>query len=811
MPATPTSTAATRRQRLSQWLSSCWRDPDATPEQNAVFRGRQYHLAMQLVPMSVVPSLSLLMAGTWWFWDVGDRATMLALLAIQFLVSTVYVTMRYRRHRGPRESPVADIDVWIVALTLGTSALTWAVLTVHLFGVGNVDQRVILLSVMGAVLTCGSWFYAALPQLGLTWTFAMSFGLMIGLGVTQWQRYPALPLLLFFYMVMLAWTVLISARLFMRSLRTEFALDQQRQLVGLLLNDFEENASDWLWEIDTAGVLQRASVRLAEAMGQRLSVIQHRNLVDLLAELAPAQDDDPAHGPHLSLAKALAEHMPFRDLTLPVMVHGQRRWLALSAKPLRHSSGEFTGWRGVGSDVTIVREHTLELTRLASIDSLTGLANRHQFNRRLAAYFTRQAQGMSCSLLLLDLDNFKNVNDSLGHMAGDELLCEVAQRLRANIEPDTLLARLGGDEFALMVEGTVDVDRIRALGQRLQQALQQPCIISDHRLEVQASIGVGLAPFDGNNAASLLKASDLALYAAKAAGRNTLRFFEASMETAARDRLDMLAELREGIEREQFVVHYQPQVDVHSGALLGFEALVRWQHPTRGLQQPDRFIGLAEESHLIVPLGRWVLQQACRDAMSWPGEWRVAVNISAVEFDRTDVIHTVTEALRESGLPHRRLEVELTESTLLQDSESIIKVLTELRRLGVRTALDDFGTGFSSLAYLRRFPLDQLKIDQSFVRPLGRPEDGAGTRNAEAIVRAIHGLAQALGMETTAEGVETPAQLAVLQQLGCHVAQGYHYARPMDRGQMVAYLTAQAASGASLVAVHRACSDQRKS
>ena len=791
MPHQPSLTTPSRWKALSRWLTSCWRDPNATPEQNAIFRGRQFHFVTRLIPMSVIPSMLLLFAGIWWFWNVGDRATMLTLLSIQLLSGTFSMVQRQRRRRQPRGVPVTDTAVWVMALNLGVAALTWSVLTVHLFGASNLDQRVILLSVIGAVLTCGSWFYAVLPQVGLAWTFTMSIGLMIGLGLTQWEKYPALPLLLLFYMVVLAWTVLISSRLFMRGLMTEHALEQQRQLVGLLLNDFEENASDWLWEIGPTGQLQHVSVRLAQIMGQPMNAIQQRSLVSLLADIAPPLDD-LVPSPHHSLAAALAQDMPFRDLTVPVLLNGQRRWWALSAKPLHDASGATVGWRGVGSDVTIVREHTLELTRLATIDPLTGLANRYQFNQRLAAHFTMPTHVAHCMLMLLDLDHFKNVNDSLGHVAGDALLCEVAQRLKAQIEPDMLLARLGGDEFALMVEGTVDRERIRALGERLQRELQQPCVISDQRLEVQASIGVGLSPVDGDSAAGLLKASDMALYAAKAAGRNTLRFFAADMEAAARDRIELLAEMREGLERGQFVVHYQPQLDLRSGALLGFEALVRWQHPTRGLMSPARFIPLAEDSNLIVRLGQWVLRQACRDAATWPGALRVAVNVSAVEFDRSDVIQTVTEALHLSGLPSQRLEIELTESTLLQDSESLIQVLTSLRRLGVRTALDDFGTGFSSLAYLRRFPLDQLKIDQSFVSPLGHPEDTASTRNAEAIVQAIHGLAQALGMETTAEGVETPAQQQVLQRIGCHVGQGYLFARPMDQAQTADYIRTRA-------------------
>ena len=787
----PTDIHPSRWQTLLLWVTSSWHDPDASAEQNAKFRGRQYHFVMQLAPMSVIPSICLLMAGAWWFWQVGDRTAMVSLFGAQILSGSITLEMSRRRSRQPRDALVSDFAATVLALNLGVAAIVWSVLTAHLFAACNLDQRVVLLSVIGAVLTCGSWFYAVMPQLGLAWTFSMGFGLVIGLGLTQWQEYPALPLLLLFYMVVLIWTVLISSRLFMNSLITEQALEHQRQLVGLLLNDFEENASDWLWEIGPTGKLHYVSVRLTQILNQTAHAIQQRTLVNLLAEIAPASTD-AAQSPHHLLADVLAKNMPFRDLTVPVQLNGQRRWWALSAKPLRDAGRAVVGWRGVGSDVTIVREHTLELTRLATIDPLTGLANRHQFNQQLTAHFATPTKGAHCMLLLLDLDQFKNVNDTLGHVAGDTLLYEVGLRLKANIDEGTLLARLGGDEFALLVEGTVDREGIRALGTRLQNALRLPCVIEGQRLEIQASIGVGLAPADGASATALLKASDMALHAAKAAGRNTLCLYEAHMAAAAQDRMDLLAEMREGLERAQFVVHYQPQVDLHSGNLLGFEALVRWQHPTLGLVPPARFIPVAEESGLILLLGPWVLKQACRDAVTWPGNLRVAVNISAVEFDRTDVLQSVTDALHQSGLASNRLEIELTESTLLQDSESLILVLAALRRVGVRSSLDDFGTGFSSLAYLRRFPLDQLKIDQSFVKPLGSADDLGGDRNAEAIVQAIHGLAQALGMETTAEGVETAQQQQALQRIGCQVGQGYFFARPMCRHQVADFIQARA-------------------
>ena len=483
---------------------------------------------------------------------------------------------------------------------------------------------------------------------------------------------------------------------------------------------------------------------------------------------------------------------------------GQNRWWSFTGKPLLDADGNLAGWRGVASDATALRERDIELNRLANVDALTGLANRHQFNLRLSAQFSApfaaskvHAMGAPpsrhihapCALFMLDLDNFKTVNDSLGHAAGDALLCEVAQRLSSQVRPHALLARLGGDEFALLVPGTLDREQAQSLGDRLQNALLQPCTISGHRVEVHASIGVGFAPADAADAPGLLKVSDLALYAAKAAGRRTLRFFEPHMDLAARDKLSLLSALRDALRLGQFVVHYQPQVDLVQNRLLGFEALVRWQHPQRGLVPPAQFIALAEDSGMIVPLGQWVLRQACADAATWPEALHVAVNISAVEFDRSNVRQAVDDALRASGLAAPRLELELTESSLLQDSASAVLRLQAVRSIGVRVALDDFGTGFSSLAYLRSFPLDKLKIDRSFVKTL----DSAGAaqsvdKGAVAIVQAICGLASALGLQITAEGVQTQAQQDILRGLGCHSGQGYFFAHAMDAQQTLAFI-----------------------
>ena len=505
----------------------------------------------------------------------------------------------------------------------------------------------------------------------------------------------------------------------------------------------------------------------------------------MLASLAP-EGDAALRDRHKLLAEHMRGNSLFRDVSVAVLLQGRRRWWSFTAKPLFDSTGTLCSWRGVASDVTDQRERNNELVRQANLDSLTGLGNRHYFNRRLAAFFATPAAIKPCALFVLDLDNFKTVNDSLGHAAGDLLLCEVARRLRGQMRSDAVLARLGGDEFAVLVPGAFGRPVAQALGQRLQQALLAPCVISEHRIDVHASIGVGYAPQDADNAQDLLKVADMALYAAKGAGRRALRFFERHMEIDARDKLNLLADLSEALREGQFEVHYQPQVRMRDGTLTGFEALVRWQHPTRGMVPPVQFIALAEDSGLIVPLGRWVLEKACRDAARWPGEKRVAVNVSAVEFEQADIRQVVREALRLSALPAKRLELELTESTLLADSVAAIKLLQDLRDDGVRIALDDFGTGFSSLAYLRNLPLDKLKVDRSFVRTL----DDEHNAESVAIVQAIHSLATALGLDTIAEGVENEAQMRTLKHIGCGLGQGYLFGKAMTAVQTLEFIEA---------------------
>jgi diguanylate cyclase (GGDEF)-like protein len=385
--------------------------------------------------------------------------------------------------------------------------------------------------------------------------------------------------------------------------------------------------------------------------------------------------------------------------------------------------------------------------------------------------------GAKVALFFLDLDNFKTINDSLGHPVGDALLKAVAERLRSCVRDTDTISRQGGDEFLISLPEVVDIDDVAAFAEKLLERISGVFDIDGHELATSVSIGIALYPDDSEDFDTLLKKADTALFEAKAAGRNTYRFFAEQMNIEASEYLRIRNGLRRALEKGEFVLHYQPQVDLHNGRVVGAEALIRWRHPDLGMVPPGRFIPVAEDSGLIVPIGEWVLREACWQAAAWQAaglpRMTVAVNLSAIQFKRGNVEQSVSRALTESGIDPALIELELTESILIKNADSVLATLRRLKALGVKLSIDDFGTGYSSLSYLKRFNVDKLKIDQSFVRDLATdPED-------EAIVRAIIQLAHSLNMGTVAEGVEDVGTLGQLQMYGCDEAQGYHFARPM--------------------------------
>jgi diguanylate cyclase (GGDEF)-like protein len=440
------------------------------------------------------------------------------------------------------------------------------------------------------------------------------------------------------------------------------------------------------------------------------------------------------------------------------------------------------GWVAIYEDITERRRAERQIAQLARYDTLTGLPNRMLFRERLDHALTQTQRGHHIGLHCLDLDQFKAVNDTLGHPLGDVLLRAVAERLLACVREGDTVARLGGDEFAIIQTGLQNFDDASLLATRILHVTSEPYEIEGQHLLSSLSIGIAMAPGDTSDPDTLLRSADMALYRAKAAGRATHCFFETGMNVHLQARRTMELDLRQALARQEFDLHYQPLINLGSGQISGFEALLRWHHPNRGLVSPGEFIPDCERIGLIIQIGEWALRRACTDAAIWPKDVKVAVNLSPTQFRTGNLVKTVTEALAASGLPPRQLDLEITESVLLLESELTCQILHRLRGLGVCISLDDFGTGYSSLSYLRNFPFDKIKIDQSFVRDLTEQKD------AIAIVRAVTALGRSLGMTTVAEGVETPEQLASLRAEGCTEAQGYLFSRPVPASEVPSLL-----------------------
>jgi diguanylate cyclase (GGDEF)-like protein/PAS domain S-box-containing protein len=455
------------------------------------------------------------------------------------------------------------------------------------------------------------------------------------------------------------------------------------------------------------------------------------------------------------------------------------------------------GWVATHEDITERRRAEKQIAHMARHDALTDLPNRVLLQERLAHALTELPRNQQLAVLYLDLDHFKGVNDTLGHQIGDELLKTVAGRLRDCVREVDTVARVGGDEFAIIHTGIEQPNDAAILAQRICEAVKEPCELHGHAVIVDTSIGLALAPGDGTDPTELLKNADMALYRAKADGRGTYRFFEPAMDARMKTRRALELALRVALANREFELHYQPLVNLDDRRITCCEALIRWQHPERGLIPPAEFIPIAEEIGLIVPLGEWVLRQACADAMLWPEDIKVAVNLSPIQVMNQNLVAVVVGALAASGLAANRLEVEITESVLMQNSEATLATLHRLRELGVKISMDDFGTGYSSLSYLRSFPFDKIKIDRCFISGLATGDDSV------AIVLAIAGLAKHLGIATTAEGVETRQQLQQVKALGCSEMQGFLFSPPRRIEEVMQLFRARLDKEAPAVPVRR--------
>jgi diguanylate cyclase (GGDEF)-like protein len=455
------------------------------------------------------------------------------------------------------------------------------------------------------------------------------------------------------------------------------------------------------------------------------------------------------------------------------------------------------GWVATHEDITERRRAEKQIAHMARHDALTDLPNRVLLRDELAQALVELPRDKRLAVLYLDLDHFKGVNDTLGHQIGDELLKTVAARLRGCVREADTVARVGGDEFAIIHTGIDQPSEAAMLARRICEAVREPCDLHGHAAIVDTSIGIALAPGDGSDPTELLKNADMALYRAKADGRGTYRFFEPGMDARMKARRTLELALRMALANGEFELHYQPLVNLDDRRITSCEALIRWHHPERGLIPPVEFIPIAEEIGLIVPLGEWVLRQACADAMRWPADIKVAVNLSPIQVMNPNLVAVVVGALAAAGLPASRLEVEITESVLMQNSETTLATLHRLRELGVKISMDDFGTGYSSLSYLRSFPFDKIKIDRCFISGLATGDDSV------AIVLAIAGLAKHLGIATTAEGVETKQQLQQVKALGCSEMQGFLFSPPLRIGDVTQMLRARIEKDAAATEIRR--------
>ena len=541
-----------------------------------------------------------------------------------------------------------------------------------------------------------------------------------------------------------------------------------------VLDDFERAAMGWLWATDSDGRLTYISQSAADKLNCPIEELLARPLVELF-ETDPDNPDERSDRPlnfQLKARNKLTD-LVVRFLSLGDGGNSREVWWSISAYPKFGDNGKFLGYRGSAKDVTIEYQRKLEDSRLAEFDSLTGLANRHRMDRRLEAVLSAyRSAKRCCALMMLDLDRFKQVNDTLGHPAGDALLRQVAERLTAIIGKSGEIGRLGGDEFQIMLPDLDDRGKLGEMASKVIQILSQPYQIEGRRAIIGASVGVAVAPYDGLDRVDLVRAADLALYAAKKGGRGQFRFYSADLKDEEEERELLMDDLREALATDQLELHYQPVVRTEDNVVVGFEGLLRWEHPERGMVGPNVFVPVAEASNLIIQLGEWALRRACRDAVTWPKTVRVAVNVSAVQFAHAGFPEMVENALAESGLAPGRLELELTESVFMGDSETVDQTFAALKSLGVRLALDDFGTGYSSLSYLRSAPFDKIKVDKSFVDSCTQKD-----QNSAKIITAIIGLSEALGMETTVEGVEAFDQLEVVVSKGAKFVQGWIYSK----------------------------------
>jgi len=718
-------------------------------------RRRRFH---NLAPLAAIHGLLNAIILTLALWS---EPTM-PIVFVWCYTSAVLVFLRFREGRRPPMSDGAEEDNRIVRYTLASGGV-WGLIIWALTASSGPEHLLLLGVLTSSILCVGALLHSSFPVASLGYSLMVGAGAALGMltGFHMWAVETIV--LLVGCIAALQRFAAMSASSFIRSHISAAQLHEAKETVSILLNDFEAHSADWLWRTDTSGRIGRVSQRFVDSTGLPADILEGGSFLALFApESAQTLED------------IMRERKTFRDEVLRITIGGRESWWSLSGAPTADG-----GYRGVCSDITRSRDTEARIAYVTEFDSLTDLANRAMLVRQLeAGREGAEKRGESFALFCVDLDNFKAINDTLGHPAGDAYLKVVALRLRDCVGPTAFLARLGGDEFAVMHRDTTR-EEAQDLADHIVDALLAPVNLNGKDILAGGSVGVAMAPDDGVDPAVLMKNAELALYRAKAQGRGCARFFEAGMDEDARWRADLEADLRSALANDAMDVYFQPLMNTRTRKVSGYETLLRWNRPGHGLVSPAAFITCAEETGIIVPLGEWVIRKAIEEASQWRDDVAVAINLSPAQMQNPSLVATVVGALAASQLDPGRLEIEITESVLMHETDQNLRTLHALRELGVKIALDDFGTGYSSLSYLRAFPFDKIKIDQRFVRDID-----TSTEN-QAIVRAVISLARDLGMRITAEGVEDEQQAAILAGLGCTEVQGFLYSRPIPASEIL--------------------------
>lgn len=713
-----------------------------------------------------------------------DIQTLSFWLASLLLLSVVGLkTNRQIRPERARQRTASKRKLRRPYIEIVMMASAWAAAPIFFLPSINDHQLAITMTVSAGAMAGCAFLISPIPRAAGLFVAVISAGLFIGLAnrVGSISDWALIALLVSYGAVMFRATYwnfgnYIEAWLHQFKLEEQTdELQQQKDMISVLLRDFEESTSDILWQIDKNGRFFDVSEDLANMFGATREDVSTYTIEHVFKNGRPVNEAELN-----ALQASFERKLAFSDRIISHRHLGKDVYWNISAKPV-YANGHFDGFRGVVSDVTEAENASSRISYLAHYDPLTDLPNRSYFNETLErCLYAQRVDDEAFCVIALDLDFFKAVNDAHGHDLGDKLLRRAAQLMRGCLQADDFIARIGGDEFAIIQRHIKSRGQTMALCDHLNEVLRRPITIEGIDLQIGVSMGAAFCPFDTLDVGDLQKFADLALYKSKQEGRGCVRYFKQDMDDAARSRRQLEADLKKALKNGEFELYYQPLVDAKTSKVTAYEALLRWNHPERGLVSPDSFIEICEQSGLILSIGDWVIRNALHEVAGWASDAKVSINLSAIQVKQRGLVSTIVNAISSSGISPSRIEFEITETVLLEDSDDALNRLRDLQALGVSIALDDFGTGYASLSYLRIFKFDKIKIDRSFVHVMAENPECA------AIVQAVTSLAKSLGIRSTAEGVETLEQLEHLQALGCDDIQGFYFSAPKAAAELIA-------------------------